>query len=159
MGVPGPDLERWTEEGHLNIVGVARMLGVPEDVYESDPIALIPALQQYVERLPLAQFEESDWVTLQTDLMSYLADFLVRRHGARWALAEDPASPRGYRYVVEAAGLDGVTRRLDPASAVVREVRHAPIEITRMLAAAELDLHLVRAPGAQPAPLYPEQDT
>ncbi len=161
MGVTEPDLERWAEEGHRNIVGVAAMLGVPEEVYESDPISLIPALQRYVQRLPLAEFEEPDWVTLQTDLMSYVADFLVRHYGARWAVAQDPAAPRGYRYVIEAVGRDGATRQLDPAAAVVREIRHAPLEITRMLAAAELDLDLARVPDAPhgpPSPLYPEQD-
>ncbi|MFE2966816.1 hypothetical protein ACFXKC_24710 [Streptomyces sp. NPDC059340] len=139
---PDPNLERWIEEGRRTIIDIADMLGVPPDAYTRDPLSLIPALQNYVSRLPLGQFEQSDWVTLHSDLLSYVADFLVQRHGARWDVVDDSTTPRGYRYVIEAQGLDGEIRRIDPADVVMTEFDNLPIEITRMLASAELTLHL-----------------
>ncbi|MFF0027877.1 hypothetical protein ACFYS7_06635 [Streptomyces avermitilis] len=139
---PGPDLNRWIEEGRRTIIDIADMLGVPADVYTRDPSSLIPALQNYVSRLPLNDFEQSDWVTLHSDLMSYVADFLIQRHGARWVVVDDPGASRGYRYVVQAEGLDGELRRIDPAYIVMAEFDSQPVEITRMLASAQLALHL-----------------
>ncbi|MFD7839373.1 pentapeptide repeat-containing protein [Streptomyces sp. NPDC059761] len=55
------------------------MLGVAPEIYTRDPLSLIPALQDYVSRAPLGDFEQSDWITLHSDLMFY-------------------AAPRGYRY-------------------------------------------------------------
>jgi hypothetical protein len=139
---PDPNLERWIEEGRRTIIDIADMLGVLPDAYTRDPLNLIPALQNYVSRLPLGQFEQSDWVTLHSDLLSYVADFLIQRHGARWDVVDDSTTPRGYRYVIEAQGHDGEIRRIDPADVVMTEFDNLPIEITRMLASAELTLHL-----------------
>ncbi|MEU0197762.1 MULTISPECIES: hypothetical protein [unclassified Streptomyces] len=141
-GAPEPDLERWIHEGRRTVIDVADMLGVPPEVYTRDPLTLIPALQNYVSRLPLTQFEPSDWITLQSDLMAYVADVLIQRHGARWIVVDDSTTPRGYRYVIEAEGLDGQTRRIDPVGAVQAEFTNLPIEVTRMLASAELTLRL-----------------
>ncbi|MFD5518149.1 hypothetical protein [Streptomyces sp. NPDC127066] len=139
---PDPDLGRWVEEGRRTIIDIADMLGISQDVYTRDPLSLIPALQNYVSRLPIGQFEQSDWVTLSSDLMSYVADFLIRRHGARWEVVDDSTTPRGYRYVIEAQGYDGEIRRVDPTDIVMAEFGNAPIEVTRMLASAELTLRL-----------------
>lgn len=141
-GISDPNLKKWEEEGRLTIIDIADMLGISPKSYTDDPLTLIPALQNYVSRLPLSQFEQSDWVTLQTDLMSYVADFLIQRHGAQWAVAEDSTTVRGYRYVIEATGHDGEARRIDPTDVVQEEFKKLPIEITRMLASAELTLKL-----------------
>jgi hypothetical protein len=139
---PDPNLEQWIEEGRRTIIEIADILGVPPGTYASDPLTLIPALQNYVSRLPLNQFEQSDWIKLHSDLMAYVADFLIRRHGAHLRVVEDSTTPRGYRYVIEAAGRDNETRRIDPADVVRAEFDNLPIEITRMLASAELTLRL-----------------
>ncbi|MCK1814628.1 hypothetical protein MTQ13_10125 [Streptomyces sp. XM4011] len=139
---PGPDLERWAEEGRRTILDIADMLGVSAETYCGDPLSLVPVLQNYVSRLPLDQFEQSDWITLHTDLMAYTADFLIRKHGARWRVVDDPAAPRGYRYVIEAEGRDGETRTIDPTDVVRAEFSYPAVEITRMLASAELTLRL-----------------
>ncbi|MDT9697331.1 hypothetical protein [Streptomyces sp. P17] len=97
------DLQEWIEGERRNIIGMADMLGVPSDVYTRDPMSLIPALQDYVSRAPLDEFEQSDWITLHADLMSYVADYLIQKHGARWSVADDPAAPRGYRFVIDRA--------------------------------------------------------
>ncbi|WP_367046966.1 hypothetical protein [Streptomyces sp. Je 1-332] len=139
---PEPDLERWIEDSRNNIVGIADMLGVAPDVYVGDPLQLVPALQNYVSRLPYQEFEPSDWVTLLSDLMSYVSEFLIEKHGARWNVVDDSTAPRGYRYVVEAEGRDGQLRTIDPSDVVREEFGNLPIEITRMLASAELTLRL-----------------
>ncbi|OKJ00563.1 hypothetical protein AMK18_18155 [Streptomyces sp. CB01249] len=139
-----PDLKRWTEEGRLTIIDVADMLGVPPEIYTSDPLNLAPALQNHTSRLPFHEFEQSDWITLQTDLMAYVADFLIQRHGAKWAAVPDSTTPRGYRYAIEATGRDGRTRTADPTEIVREELKNSPIDIIRMLASAELTLHLTR---------------
>ncbi|MER5569645.1 hypothetical protein ABT083_26035 [Streptomyces goshikiensis] len=142
-----PDLQGWIEEGRRNAIDVAGMLGVPPEIYTHDPMSLIPALQEYVSRAPLDEFEQSDWVTLHSDLMSCVADYLVRKHGARWTVAEDPAAPRGYRFVIEAAGRDEQIRRIDPIDVVMKEFASLPIDITRMLATAELALQSTPSDG------------
>ncbi|MFJ2818753.1 hypothetical protein [Streptomyces sp. NPDC087294] len=141
------NLQEWIEGGRRNIIDVADMLGVDSEIYTRDPMSLIPALQDYVSRAPLGEFEESDWITLHADLMSYVADYLIQRHGAQWGIAEDPSTPRGYRYVIEAMGKDSLTQRIDPADVVRKEFSNLPIDITRMLASAELTLRLTSHPG------------
>ncbi|MFF3860290.1 hypothetical protein [Streptomyces sp. NPDC002209] len=74
----GPDLRAWIEEGRRNIVDVADMLGVATEIYTRGPLSLVPALQDYVSCAPLGDFEQSDWITLHSDLMSYVADYLIQ---------------------------------------------------------------------------------
>ncbi|MFJ7626056.1 hypothetical protein ACIQZN_06155 [Streptomyces sp. NPDC097595] len=143
-GIPAPDLKRWTEEGRLTIIDVADMLGVPPELYTSDPLNLAPALQNYTSELPFHEFEQSDWITFQTDLMAYVADFLIQCHGAKWVVIDDSTTPRGYRHVIEAIGKDGRVRTADPTEIAREELKNSPIEIIRMLASAELTLHLTR---------------
>ncbi|MGW5213820.1 hypothetical protein ACWEQO_22120 [Streptomyces sp. NPDC004051] len=140
---PGPELDRWIEEGRRAILDIAEMLGVSADAYTADPARLIPYLQNYVSRLPLREFEQPDWMTLHGDLLSYVADFLIRVHGARWIVVEDQSMPHGFRYVIEATGREGGVHRVDPADVVANELKNPPIEVARMLASAELTLHLV----------------
>ncbi|MFJ6918085.1 hypothetical protein ACIQUX_29570 [Streptomyces sp. NPDC101133] len=140
--VSASDLQEWIEGQRRHIIGMAHMLGVSPDVYTRDPISLIPALQNYVSRAPLDEFEQSDWVTLHTDLMSYVSDYLIQKHGARWSVADDPAAPRGYRFVIEATGYGRQPRRVDPFDLAGKEMGSLPIEVTRMLASAERTLNL-----------------
>ncbi|WP_031225611.1 hypothetical protein [Streptomyces roseochromogenus] len=137
-----PDLQGWSEERRRNAIEVADMLGVPPEMYTSDPMSVIPALDDYVSRAPLSEFEESDWITLHLDLASYVADFLIQKYGAHWTVVDDPAGAAGFRYVIEVVGLDGQTRRVDPIDVVAKEFANRPIEIVRMLASAELTLNL-----------------
>ncbi|GAA2713108.1 MULTISPECIES: hypothetical protein [Streptomyces] len=140
----GPDLAGWAEGAHRNGVEIARMLGVPDGAYADDPLNLLPALQNYVSRLPLQEFEQSDWVTLHSDLTSYLADVLIRRREARWEAVVDSSAPWGFRYVVGATGLDGQRHQVEPYAVVMEEFRNLPIEITRMIANAEVALGVTR---------------
>ncbi|MFF4713079.1 hypothetical protein ACFY2V_16985 [Streptomyces eurythermus] len=144
-----PNIQEWAEQTHQTILGVADMLGVPHETYTHDPRSLVPALQDWIYRAPLDEFGHPDWLALHEDLLCYLADFLIQRHGAHWQVEDDSAAARGYRYVIEATGVDGRTRRLDPAGIVRKELASLPIEIVRMLAAAELGLHLTSQPDGE----------
>ncbi|WP_256725594.1 hypothetical protein [Streptomyces sp. IMTB 2501] len=132
----------WAEGAHRNAAGLASVLGMPPEHYDEDPLGLLPGLQNYVDRLPLGEFEQSDWIRLHTDLTSYLGDLLVRRRGAAWTKVDDMNSPVGYRYFVEATGLDGKRYRVEPYDVVMEEFENLPIEIGRMIANAEAVLHL-----------------
>jgi hypothetical protein len=109
-------------------------------------MSLVPALQGWVSRAPLDEFGHPDWLALHEDLLCCLSDFLIQRHGAHWQVERDSATSSGYRYVIEATGADGRTRRLDPAGIVRRELAALPIEIARMLATAERELRLTPQP-------------
>ncbi|WP_308406835.1 hypothetical protein [Streptomyces sp. AC555_RSS877] len=134
--------QEWAEGAHRNAAGLASTLGLTPERYAEDPLRLLPGLQSYVDRLPLGEFEQSDWIGLHTDLTSYLGDLLVRRHGATWVKVDDSSSPAGYRYVVEATGLDGKTHRVEPYDVVMEEFENLPIEIGRMIANSEAVLNL-----------------
>ncbi|CAM5311668.1 hypothetical protein SSPIM334S_06620 [Streptomyces spiroverticillatus] len=139
-------LAPWQQGAHRNAAELADMLGVSPDHYAADPLALLPALHHYVSRLPLGEFEQSDWITLHTDLTSYLGDVLVRRHGARWVRVDDSSSPAGHRFFTEATGADGEVHRVEPYDVVMEEFENLPIEISRMIANAEAVLR-VGPPG------------
>ncbi|MGW2647869.1 hypothetical protein ACWC2T_23800 [Streptomyces sp. NPDC001393] len=140
----------WAEGAHRNAAGLASVLGVSPERYAEDPLTLLPGLQSYVDRLPLGEFEQSDWIALHTDLTSYLGDLLVRRHGAIWTKIADANWPVGYRYFVEATGLDGEQRRVEPYDVVMEEFEQLPIEIGRMIANAEAVLKLTPEVDEQP---------
>ncbi|MFF4571325.1 hypothetical protein [Streptomyces sp. NPDC001410] len=110
-------------------------------------MSVIPALDDYVSRAPLDEFGESDWITPHVDLVSFLADFLIQRYGARWTLVDDPEGPFAYHYAIEATGFDEQTHRIDPFNIVKMEFSARPIEIVRMLAIAELNLRLTSQVG------------
>ncbi|GAA3724400.1 hypothetical protein [Streptomyces tremellae] len=136
------DARKWSEGAHRNAVGLATALGLPAERYAEDALLLMPALQNYVDLLPLGEFEKEDWIALHTDLTSYLGDVLVRRWGAAWGKVEDPDSPVGHRYVVEATGLDNAVHQVEPYDVVMEEFENPPIGIGRMLANAEAVLHV-----------------
>lgn len=136
------EVQEWADGAHRNAAGLASTLGLAPERYAEDPLLLLPGLQSYVDRLPLGEFEQSDWIGLHTDLTSYLGDLLLRRHGARWVKVDDSTSPAGYRYFVEAKGLDGKIHRVEPYDVVMEEFENLPIEIGRMIANAEAVLNL-----------------
>lgn len=69
----------------------------------------------------------------------------MRRRGACWRKIDDQKSPAGYRYFIEATGLDGNAHQIEPYDVVMEEFEHLPIEITRMIANAEAVLRVTVA--------------
>ncbi|GGM21475.1 hypothetical protein ACFFX1_00545 [Dactylosporangium sucinum] len=133
------DLPVWASESHQNFEALVRGLDAPAQAVAADPFVLVPYLQAYVSGLPLSEFQQDDWVTLHTDLGSFVAEYMIVKHGARWAIRDAPRSPRGFRYVIETA-----SGFVDPFAVVATEFRALPIEITRMIASAELTTGVIR---------------
>ncbi|XIE77680.1 hypothetical protein AB6O49_04235 [Streptomyces sp. SBR177] len=136
----------WAEGAHQNAARLAEMVGVRCEQFEADPLSALPGLQNYVSRLPLEEFEQSDWVTLHTDLVSFLGDVLVRRRRGYWKKVESGRSPVGFQYVIEAVGFDGGLYQVEPYDVVMEEFEHLPIEIGRMIANAEAVLRVSETP-------------
>ena len=135
-GLPG-----WTDEQRRAYQGFVKVIEAPAD----DPFMAIPHLQQYVDSLPLDEFEQSDWVTLHADLVCFLAESMIVRFGASWQVREAAETPRGYRYVLRLG-----THDVDPFEVVAQEFRNQPIDVVRMLATTELNLG--RGPEPDPRP-------
>ncbi|MFI2368543.1 hypothetical protein [Streptomyces sp. NPDC018833] len=146
-GASAVDISSWAEGAHQNAAHLAAMVGVSLDRFETDPLAALPGLQNYVSRLPLEDFEQSDWITLHTDLVSFLGDVLVRHRGGHWSVVDDASSPAGCRFVIEATDLDGNVRQVEPYDVVMEEFEHLPIEIGRLIANAEAHLHVTIDPN------------
>lgn len=142
----GEEVLEWATGMHRNAAELALMLGVSADRYTEDPLVLIPALQNYVDRLPLHEFEQSDWITLHTDLTAYLGDVLVRFRQATWKQVDDSTSPVGYRYFIEEMGIDGLLHSVEPFDVVLEEFQDLPVEICRMIANAESVLRVTSIP-------------
>ncbi|RSS51081.1 hypothetical protein EF912_21170 [Streptomyces sp. WAC07061] len=143
-----PDVQEWHDGNHKNACGIADMLGVPAEAYAADPTTLVLPLQDYVHSAPLDEFEQADWITLHCDLVAYLADVMIRCHGAAWRTADAPDTPRGYRYVLEAPGRHGSTHsahRIDPFAVVAAEFREPSVNIVGMLSTAAHELHVCPA--------------
>lgn len=136
-------LDGWAAERRLTVSELLAILDIPEATHAADPLFAAVPLQQYTDSLPLAEFEEPDWVTLHNDLASYLSDVLIRKYGAAWVVVGDDASPAGFKYLVEAVGRDGERRTVDPYDVVFEEFSFLPIQILRMVANAEVVTGLV----------------
>ena len=132
-------LPEWARQSHRNFEALVRVLNAPAEQSAEDPLTLLPYLQRYVSMLPLDQFEQSDWVTLHSDLASFVAEVMVKKHRGQWAVREAPNAPRGFRYVIEVGG-----GMVDPFEVVAHELRARPIEVTRMIASAELTAGVTR---------------
>lgn len=138
------ELSRWAAEGHRNAAEIADMLGISGESYADDPLVLLAALQSYVDRLPLSEFEQEDWLTLHSDLVSFLADVLIRRRGAAWTVVDDSSAPNGFRFVLTAESPQGDKHQIDPYRVVMEEFQNVPIEVTRLISSAELTLGVAR---------------
>jgi hypothetical protein len=138
------ELSTWASDCRRNFQELIQMLGAPAQQVAADPFTIVPYLQSYLSELPLSQFERDDWVTLHSDLATILAEYMISKHGARWVVRDAPRAPRGFRYVLQADRRltgDGI---VDPFEVVAQEFRTPPIEVIRMLAAAELTAGVTR---------------
>jgi hypothetical protein len=128
-------LPEWSAESERTFLQLARTLQAPVDDVRRDPTALLAHLERYVSGLPLDELDEDDWMILRTQLVAAVAQTVIAREGAAWSVRPDERSPAGYRFVLERA-TDG--RWVDPFAVVLNELRERPIEVTRMLATAEM---------------------
>ena len=133
-------LAEWSAGSRDNFHAVTEVVGAPSGGADRDPISILSYLQRYINELPLDEFEESDWVTLHTDIVSFLAMAMAVERRASWQVRDAPDSTRGYRYVLSAFDAQGNTHDVDPFEVVAQELQHRPIEVARILANAEVSL-------------------
>ncbi|MEV0466444.1 hypothetical protein AB0I30_32740 [Nocardia tengchongensis] len=130
------DLPRWTAECTARAASMSVALGADEDNYAADPLSAFAVWQDYLDSLPLDEFEHSDWVTLKTDVIAYLFAVLSQRFGCDWQVLTDETAPRGYRYLVGAReDLDGV-RYVDLFSLIAHELDRGETQLLPFMSEA-----------------------
>ncbi len=138
------DLSTWASDCRRNFQEILQMLGAPADQVAADPFAVVPYLQVYLSELPLREFERDDWVSLHSDLATVLAEYMIRKHGGSWVVRDAPRAPRGFRYVIQVPRPLTGNGVVDPFEVVAQEFKTPPLEVIRMLAAAELTAGVTR---------------
>ncbi len=133
------DLPNFIAEMRDNFESVAEVVGAPLDQVAADPPSIVGYLQLFVDRLPVDEMEQDDWVTLHTDLVSVVARLMQHYLGASWEVAAD-AKPPGYRYRLAATDRNGLVHRVDPFEVVAVELQQRPIDVARIVASAQLSL-------------------
>ena len=107
---------------------------------DADPLAFLPYLSRFVADQDYADFAQDDRRYLHTVLAAYIADVLIRTHGAHWRLRHDS---RGPNYMLVTIGVDGREYETSPMDVVYFGLKDLPPNAARMLAAAELTAHVV----------------
>ncbi|WP_433306135.1 hypothetical protein ACQP2F_19985 [Actinoplanes sp. CA-030573] len=133
-------LRTWSEDHRNNYDSVIEVIGAPFGDAERDPTTAIPYLQRYIDEMPFDEFESSDWITLQNDIVSFLAREEAVRRNATWQVREAPNAPRGYRYVLIAADASDTLHFVDPYEVVALEFQQEAIDVVRMIATVEATL-------------------
>jgi ubiquinone/menaquinone biosynthesis C-methylase UbiE len=100
--------------------------------------------------LPFDELTDEDWRVLRSRLVSYLAWSMIIRYGAAWTVVTDETSPAGFRYLLAVADRGAQSRVIDPFAVVMKESRSRPIEVTRMLAVADVAAGVVVADAPSP---------
>lgn len=133
-------LGTWEHERQQALRGFMEALDAGDLDLDADPLAFLPYLNRFVADQDYAGFHEDDWRYLHTILAAYIAEVLIRKHGARWRLRHDS---RGPNYMLVTTGLDGREYETSPLDVVYFGLKELPPEPTRMLATAELTAHVV----------------
>lgn len=144
MGEYETDLEVWERSRRAALAGLLQALD-PQGV---DLDAGPPCLPADPRRVPRGQdysgLDEDDWLWLHTALAAYMAEVLIRKHGAHWRLREDS---RGPNYMLVTTGYDGLENEVSPMDVVYDDFKSLPPVVMRMIATAELSAHIV--PGCE----------
>jgi hypothetical protein len=131
-------LPTWAAQSEDAFRRLAEVLGAPVEDSLRDPTTLLPHVAMLLAELPLDELTDDDWKALHLQLVAFVAQVLIHRSGARWSVLADDRSVTGYWYVLERTDGEGRTRILNPFALVFDELKERPIEVTRMLATAEL---------------------
>ena len=111
---------------------------------ERDPAQLLPYMEEFaadvsaVDDMTGDDMTDDERVFLTNQFVAYLAKFLIVRHGASWDVIVDDAVPTGFRHVLRLTDVDGASQWADPFRLAIYEFQHLPIEVTRLLAAAQM---------------------
>lgn len=130
----------WEHKRQHALRGFMEALDAGEVDLDAEPLALLPYLNRFVADQNYETFDQDDWRYLHTIVAAYIADVLIRKHGARWRLRHDS---RGPNYMLVTTGLDGREYETSPLDVVYFGLKDLPPNVTRMLATAELTAHVV----------------
>jgi hypothetical protein len=94
-------------------------------------------LDDYVQALPLADFEARDWVALHTDLSAFVTVALLDTYGGVCRARLDDALPAGWEVVVDVVGSNAQHRVIAPMSLVYKYLVPVPQRIPRLMEAVD----------------------
>ncbi|MDI3405622.1 hypothetical protein [Streptomyces cavernicola] len=135
------DIDEFTRDCRPSIRGLVEHLGGEEAAvaFDADPRSAVGVLDDYVLRLPLAEFETEDWVGLHTDLTAFVTVVLLETYGGTCRIRPDDALPSGGELVIDVVGPgpDAEPRTISPISLVYEYLVPVPQRIPRLLEAVE----------------------
>ncbi|UFS99221.1 hypothetical protein [Nocardia huaxiensis] len=129
-------LPQWVAECLDSAAAMAAALGADAEDYGSDPLTAFGAWQDYLDSLPLDEFEHSDWVTLKADVVAFVSSVLLRRFDCEWHIVADESEKRGYHYVIASASDDGLLRLLDLFGLVFHALDSGETQLLNLLTEA-----------------------
>lgn len=135
------DVATWEQQRREALSGLLEALEIDESELGDDPLALLPVLNQFVEYQDYDSMSEDDFFLLNTFLSAYVAEVLIRKHGATWRVRHDS---RGPNYMLVVRGYDGEEHEVSPGDVVYFDFKDMPPDLTRMLATAELTAKIYR---------------
>ncbi|MBF6296303.1 hypothetical protein IU459_01945 [Nocardia amamiensis] len=128
-------IAEWERGRREALRGLLDALGVDDIDLETDPVAFLSILDEFVAAQDYSNMDEGDWIWLHTILAAYVAQVFIVEYRAKWDLITDE---RGPNYVLLVAGRDGVERAISPMDIVYEDLRrYSPPELARILAVAE----------------------
>lgn len=138
------DLEDWERGRRTALAGLLQALDAQVVDLDADPLSFLPVLDEFLAGQDYSGLDEDDWLWLHTALAAYVAEVLIRKHGAHWRLREDS---RGPNYMLVVTGYDGLEHEVSPMDVVYDDFKDLPPVSMRMIATAELTAHVVPGYG------------
>lgn len=137
----GRRIERWERQRKEFLMEVCSTLELGEFNLNTDPLAILAALDEFVAGQDYGSMDEDDWIWLQTFLAAYVAQVFIVEFKAKWEIVIDD---RGESHRLVVVGLDGAERAFSPIDLVYEDFRTGMHpEIVRILATAEVKAAVV----------------
>ncbi|MYW05441.1 hypothetical protein [Streptomyces sp. SID3343] len=99
------------------------------------PLSAVGVLDDYVQRLPLDEFEAEDRITLRSDLSAFVTVVLLETYGGTYRARLDDALPTGWEPVIDVVGPDARHRVIAPGPLVHEYLVPVPQRILRLMEA------------------------
>jgi hypothetical protein len=118
-------LARWEPQRQAALADFMDALDAGGLDLDADPLAFLPHLDRFVAGQDYEGFDEDDWLYLRTMIAAYVAEVLIRKHGAYWRLGHDS---RGSNYMLVTTGRDGREYEVSPMDVVCDGLKGLPPE-------------------------------
>ncbi|MGW8375196.1 hypothetical protein [Streptomyces sp. ODS28] len=103
--------------------------------FDADPLSAVGVLDDYVQRLPVGEFEVEDWITLHSDLLAFVMVVLQETYGGICRARLDGSLPTGWEPVVDVVGPDASHRVIAPTPLVREHLVPVPQRVPRLVEA------------------------